>query len=231
MAVLAHRGGTGPWRENTLEAFVGALARGADGVEFDVRRSRDGRLVVHHDADIPGVGAIHALDRGDLPPWVPTLEEALGACAGAAVNVEVKNSPVDPGYDPKETVADEVVATLERMSGASKGPARVVVSSFWPPTVAAVRAVGPGWPTGLLVHPSRDAVDAARQAMELGCAALHPFHHQATNDLVGQVHEMGMAVVVWTVNEPDDLRAVAAAGADAVISDRVETARAVLGGP
>ena len=57
-------GGSGPWRENTLEAFAGALGLGADGVELDVRRTSDGRLVVHHDAEIAGAGAVHALRAG-----------------------------------------------------------------------------------------------------------------------------------------------------------------------
>ena len=78
---------------------------GADAVEFDVRRTADGVAVVHHDAVVPGVkgplppgGAIveqgfAALRR--LAPWIPTLEEALDACAGMWVDVEVKNSPAD----------------------------------------------------------------------------------------------------------------------------------------
>src|SRR5450432_3564900 len=100
--LLAHRGGAGPWRENTLEAFAAALRLGADGVELDVRRTSDGTLVVHHDAEIAGVGAIHALPARALPPWVPRLEDALGRCAGAIVNVEIKNAPVEPGFDPGE---------------------------------------------------------------------------------------------------------------------------------
>src|SRR5271156_1966051 len=116
VVVLAHRGGTGPWRENTLDAFAGALGQGADGVELDVRRTADGRLVVHHDAQIEGTGAIHALRARDLPPWVAGLEEALETCAGAAVNVEVKNAPVEAGFDPAETLAAEVVRTLAAFS-------------------------------------------------------------------------------------------------------------------
>ncbi|MGH9017440.1 MAG: glycerophosphodiester phosphodiesterase, partial [Acidimicrobiales bacterium] len=103
--LLAHRGGVGPYRENTLEAFRGAIDFGADGVELDVRRSADGRLVVHHDAEVPGVGAVHDLSAGELPDWIPSLEEALDVCAGAVVNVEVKNSPLEAGFDPDGTLA------------------------------------------------------------------------------------------------------------------------------
>src|SRR5579864_5513808 len=108
--VLAHRGGRGPWHENSLEAFTGALRTGADGVELDVRRSADGELVVHHDAEIPGAGLVGELRRHQLPEWVPTLGPALAACAGALVNVEIKNIPGDPGYDPGNRVSAGVAA-------------------------------------------------------------------------------------------------------------------------
>jgi len=70
---------------------------------------------------------------------------------------------------------------------------------------------------------------SADQAAGLGCVALNPFYRQVTPDLVDLVHAMDMAVVVWTVNEPDDLSAMATAGVDTVISDRVTDARVALG--
>jgi glycerophosphoryl diester phosphodiesterase len=230
IAVLAHRGGTGPWRENTLEAFSGALRLGADGVELDVRRTADGRLVVHHDAEIEGGGAVHTLRAGELPDWVPGLDEALETCAGAIVNIELKNAPVESGFDPTEATATQVVSVLATStSEPGRRPAHVIVSSFWPATLAAVRASGSAVATGLLVHPSLDAAQAAEQAVALGCVALHPFHSRATPDLVDLVHGLDMSVVVWTVNEPRDVAAAAAAGVDVVISDRVSDSLAALG--
>ena len=230
--VLAHRGGTGPWRENTIEAFRGALAAGAHGVELDVRLSADGALVVHHDAEVPGVGMIHACGRAALPAWIPTLHDALAACDGAAVNVEIKNMPTDPGYDPEHAVSVAVATCLRRAGDGGPWPARVAVSSFWPETLAAVRGEGPaadGVLLGLLVHPSLDVESALEHARELGCAALHPFHRQVDARVVGRAHDAGMAVVTWTVNEPSDLDAVVGAGVDAVITDRVADTLAHLG--
>ncbi|HXQ76054.1 MAG TPA: glycerophosphodiester phosphodiesterase [Acidimicrobiales bacterium] len=230
VTVLAHRGGAGPWRENTLEAFAGALRLGADGVELDVRRTADGRLVVHHDAEIDGAGEVHALRANELPPWVPGLDEALETCGAAAVNVEVKNAPVEPGFDPAETVATEVVSTLAALSRTpGRGPAHVIVSSFWPATLAAVHRAGPEVATGLLVHPSLDAAEAAERALSIGCVALHPFHAQVTPALVALAHGLGLGVATWTVNERHDVAAVAAAGVDVVISDRVTDALEALG--
>jgi len=230
ITVLAHRGGTGAWRENTLDAFSGALGLGADGVELDVRRTSDGALVVHHDAEIPGTGAIDDLRAADLPAWVPGLDQALETCAGALVNVEIKNAPVEPGFDPSERVAGQVVSALSALTAfPARAPAHVIVSSFWPATLAAVRQAGPDVALGLLVHPLFGAAQWAEEAAGLGCAALHPFQAQVTPELVDLVHDLGMAVITWTVNEPDELLAVAAAGVDGVISDRVTAAREALG--
>jgi glycerophosphoryl diester phosphodiesterase len=230
VGVLAHRGGTGPWRENTLEAFSGALRLGADGVELDVRRTADGRLVVHHDAEIEGGGAVQLLPAHDLPDWVPGLDEALEICAGAIVNIELKNAPVEPGFDPAEVAAAQVVSILAASTTApGRRPAHVVVSSFWPATLEAVHRDGPEVPTGLLVHPSLDVTQAAGQAQSIGCVALHPFHAQVTPALVDRVHDMGMSVATWTVNHDDDVVAVVGAGVDMVITDRVADTLRTLG--
>jgi glycerophosphoryl diester phosphodiesterase len=228
--ILAHRGGTGSWRENTTEAFSKALSLGADGVELDVRRTADGRIVVHHDPEIAGVGLIHTLSARELPEWVPGLDQALEACAGAVVNVEVKNSPLEPGFDPEETVASEVAAAVEATSPrADGGPRRVIVSSFWPASLVAVRRRCASVATGLLVHPSLEAAAAADQALQMGCVSLHLFHSQVTPALVTTVHGRGLAAAAWTVNEAADLAAMDGAAVDIVITDRVAGARAALG--
>jgi glycerophosphoryl diester phosphodiesterase len=230
--VLAHRGGRGPWKENSLEAFTGALNAGADGVELDVRRSADGAVVVHHDAQIPGAGLVHELRRPQVPEWVPTLDLALATCAGAIVNVEIKNFPVDPGYDPANRVSADVVAVLAEADAGAGGPARpahVIVSSFWPDALAAVSRAGGAVAIGLLVHPALDAVSAFETAVDLGCVAVNPHHSRVDAAFVGRAHALDLAVVTWTVNTPDELDGVVDAGVDVVITDSVADTLAHLG--
>jgi len=192
-----------------------------------VRRSADGELVVHHDAEVPGSGLVHECRYDELPSWVPTLGQALAACAGAVVNVEIKNVPSDPGYDPANGVSADVAAVLARGAGTGgPWPAHVIVSSFWPDTLAAL--AGPV-ALGLLVHPALDAASALGLAAGLGCAALHPHHSQVTTELVAGAHSQGLAVVTWTVNTPDEIDAVVGAGADGVITDAVGDTLAHLG--
>jgi glycerophosphoryl diester phosphodiesterase len=223
VTVLAHRGGTGPWHENSLEAFSAALDLGADGVELDVRRSADGALVVHHDAEVAGTGLIHERRRDQIPPWVPSLEKALETCARSVVNVEIKNLPTDPGYDPRDRVAATVATLLgEGVGPTQPWPTHVVVSSFWPDTLAAVRAAQDDIPLAILVHPSLDAVSALDTAAALGCVAVNPHHSRVDVELVRQAHERGLAVITWTVNSPDDIDAVLEAGVDVLITDAVK---------
>src|SRR5688500_4469246 len=103
--IWAHRGASRAKPENTLEAFREAKAQGADGVELDVRRTRDGAMAVRHDATLPDGRAIHELDVPDLPGFVPLLDAVLDACDGMVVNIEIKNVPVDIDFDPTELMA------------------------------------------------------------------------------------------------------------------------------
>jgi glycerophosphoryl diester phosphodiesterase len=229
VAVLGHRGGRGPEPENSLGAFRRALASGAAGVELDVRRTADGVAVVHHDPTLADGRVIAATSAAALPEEVPTLAAALATCAGAAVDVEVKSSPLEPGHDPAEALAREVAGLVASVAGHPGGPAAVLVSSFWPSTVAAVRAAEPGVPTGLLVHPALEVRAGLDQAAALGCTTLLPFRDQLDLALAEAAHILGIAVVVWTVNDRAGLVAAADAGADAVVTDEVELAVEVLG--
>jgi glycerophosphoryl diester phosphodiesterase len=225
--VLAHRGYTEGFAENTLDAFLAAGRLGADGVELDVRRSADGALVVHHDAALPGGAAISETRVRDLPPHVPLLAEVLGACDAMLVNVEIKNSPGDPGHDPTGALAAAVAGEIAE-SGRS---ASVVVSSFDAPTIDAVRSADPGLAVGWLLAPGSDPLDAVAPAVERGYQAIHPFVGRVGPALVAEARSAGLAVHVWTVNAPDALREMVHLGADAVITDRLTEALAIAAGP
>ena len=222
--VWAHRGCTEPaenapegFTENTLDAFVEARRRGADGVELDVRLTADGGLAVHHDAEVPGLGLICELGVADLPAHVPLLADALGACEGMLVNVEIKNAPQDPGWDEGEAVAALTAAAIEEAGWTD----RVLVSSFQPATLRAVQAADERLPIGALWGWAAEPGPALAVAAASGFRAVHPFVTLVTADLVSQAHAAGLAVNVWTVNAPADLAAMVALGVDAVITDRL----------
>jgi glycerophosphoryl diester phosphodiesterase len=199
-------------------------------VELDVRRSADGELIVHHDAEVAGAGLVQELRRDQIPAWAPTLVRALAACAGAVVNVEVKNVPTDPGCDPDNRVSADVAAVLAAGAGSDEPwPAQIMVSSFWPDALAAVGRAQPTTSLGLLVHPALDALTALDTVKDLGCVALNPHHSQVSAELVSRAHALDVAVVTWTVNSPADLENVVGAEVDVVITDSVADTLAHLG--
>lgn len=222
--VYGHRGASADAPENTLAAFALARQQGADGVELDVRRSADGALVVHHDPVLATGPVIARTPAADLPGWLPLLTAALGELEGLVVNIEIKNSPFEPDHDPARTLADDVVAVLEGRGNRD----RVVVSSFDLATVDRVHDLAPSVPTGFLtfVHPV--GAPAVALAAERGHVAIHPHEGTVDADFVAHAHDAGLAVNVWTVDDPDRIRALAAAGVDGIITNVPGRAREVL---
>jgi glycerophosphoryl diester phosphodiesterase len=224
--VLAHRGAGRRAPENTIAAFRVARDLGADGVELDVRRTRDGVLVVSHDPVVAGFGLLveHPFETlRAAVPTVPTLEESFDALAGMLVNVEIKCFPTEPDADPERVVVHGVVEMVERRALHD----HVIVSSFELEAIDVTRTldarVTTAWLTIGLAPETSLPIVAAR-----GHAWLHPDRATmlAARDeglvidaAVRDARELGIRIDVWTVDEPDDVRALAAAGVDAIVTN------------
>jgi glycerophosphoryl diester phosphodiesterase len=228
MYVLAHRGASATFPENTLAAFAAARAQGADGVELDVRRTADGALAVRHDPALADGRLVAATQAPDLPAEVPLLDAALDTCTGlAVVNVEIKNWPGDPDFDPEERVTDAVVAALARRDQLEDG--RILVSSFHRPTVDRVRALAPMLATGLLTIDVPDPDGLAAGLVQDGHRALHPHHAFVDERVVAACRRAGLAVNTWTCDDPERIRWLAEIGVDAVVTNDPPVALAALG--
>jgi glycerophosphoryl diester phosphodiesterase len=226
MLILAHRGAHEPEtpgvRENTVDAFRAALDVGAAGVELDVRRSADGVLVVHHDAALPGGGPVGDTPAAALPGWMPTLDAALAVLdAATLVNLEVKNSPLEPDFDATHAVAAQLAPVADRH------PARYLVSSFNLATLDAFRVASRA-PTGWLTVPGFDQIAALHSVVDGGHNALNPHHSAITAELVAAAHAAGVQVVAWTVDDPADIERLAGFGVDVLITDRPALAVATV---
>jgi len=215
-AIWAHRGASVACRENTIEAFVEARAQGAAGVELDVRRTADGAMAVHHDANLPDGRPIVELEASTLPDHVPLLDAALDACHGMVVNIEIKNVEVDPDFDPDQLLARSVVELVHERDAAGD----VLVSCFGLAAIDRVRALDPAVPTGYLASARSDQMAALQRAIEGGHAAFHPYDLVVNPALVAAAHDAGVAVNVWTVDDPDRIRWLAhECGVDAIITN------------
>jgi glycerophosphoryl diester phosphodiesterase len=237
--VLGHRGASAEAPENTLAAFRLALEQGADGFELDARRCATGEVVIVHDADLARVAGaplrvrdapLAALRALDVGAWkgerfrgerIPLLSEVLETLPGAVVNVELKS---EGGRD-----LSLAHAAAEAIWRAGAG-GRVVVSSFDWRLVAAFRLASPDVPAGLLFEEAR----AWRVPLFLGLralrpAAVHPERILATEARVRRWSRRGLAVNVWTVDDPAEAARLARAGAAAVITNAPAQVRAALG--
>lgn len=220
--VIAHRGASHDERENTVAAFRLAADMGADAVELDVRRSVDGQLVVHHDPRLADGRAIAGTLTSELPRHIPTLEQALAACEGMWVNVEIKNLPGEDGFDPDLTIADRTMELLQSLDH----PDRWLVSCFHPPTIDRCRVVAPAIPTALLAI--NVPTDIAADLAAAGHAAFHPWAPLVTPEVVGLCHDAGLAINVWTCDNPAQIAELAGWGVDGICTNRPDVAVAVL---
>lgn len=241
--VVAHRGASSTHPENTLPAFEAAVALGAPAVELDVRLTADGVPVVMHDPDVArttdGRGFVHeltaaevtALSAGtaDEPARVPTLAEALTCLSGrAAVAMEIKSIPGEPGYDPDgEPIVEAALAEVER-SG-FEGP--VLVVSFNPRSVRRARELAPEVATGILSTEHVDPRDALALARDEGHDLVLPGVRAllaAGPGFVAEAHAAGVRVGTWTVDDPARVRELLAWGVDAIASNDPGAALAAL---
>ncbi len=223
--VYGHRGSSAAAPENTLEALGLARDQGADGVELDVRRSADGILVLHHDASLADGRIVSATDHGDLPASVPTLGAALDICGGMIVNIEIKNIPGEADFDATCRLADDVVELLDTRGGGD----RVLVSCFHLATIDRVKERAPSTPTGFLTLVDPTPADSVRLAADRGHDAIHPDLLLVDAAGVASAPAAGLAVNTWTVDEPEDLRSLAALGVDGVVTNVPDIALRVFG--
>lgn len=236
--IIAHRGASGYAPENTLEAFDLAVQQRADGVELDVHLTRDGELLVAHDERIDrvsdGSGWIHQMSAQQIKRYdfnrlhpeyqgakAPLLSEVyeLLKPSGLIINVELKNSLIP--YEGME----EKLLTLASAMGMED---RIIYSSFNHPSMLYLKSLDRSARCGLLYDCL--LLDPARYAADAGMDALHPRYHQLLNmeDYCEQAHARGVQVNTWTVNFERDMKRVIALGADAVITNYPDRAKALF---
>jgi len=225
--VIGHRGAAGVAPENTLASFALALAQGAGGLELDVHLSRDGELIVCHDATLDrtttGSGYICELTleeirRFDAGLWfhesfrgerVPVLAEVLDlAPPGVLLNVEVKDA-----YEGK--IVEPLLQLLHRRGRLDD----VVFSSFDHKCVRELKRLAPAAKIGLLY--AANLADHAGYAAQLGVAvhSLHPNYKLFGQEDAATAAAAGLRVYPYTVNHVEELRKMIRFGVAGIITD------------
>jgi glycerophosphoryl diester phosphodiesterase len=234
--VIAHRGASHEAVENTIAAFRLARAQGADGVELDVMRCASGEVVVFHDDDLVRLGKragdVRALSWDELRAVeldggerIPLLEDVLEELGPLLVNVELKSAPRWQARVVDDGLAAAVAEILLRHDAGE----RALVSSFDPLLLARFRVRARAVSTGLLfAHDQALPWRRAWTAPLLRPTAMHPESVLVDARALAAWHARGFAVNVWTVDDPGELRLLAALGVDGVITNRPKFARSVL---
>lgn len=222
--VAGHRGMPLQFPDNTLAGFR-AAAEIVSMVELDVRRSVDGRWVLSHDPRLLGHvvsesawETLAELDLGD-GHHPALLDDVLEQVPDLRLDVEMKNAPTEPGFEPDHRTALEVAPRLR--SGD-------VLTSFYWPTVDAVRERHPSVATGLLVGAGGSLSDAIQHAIHLGHELVAPHFSLLSEATVAAALEAGLSVATWTVNEPEDALAFASWGVSTIIADDILRISAAL---
>jgi glycerophosphoryl diester phosphodiesterase len=228
MLVIGHRGASAAFAENTIAAFLGAVEQGADGVELDVRRTRDGRMALCHDDALVDGRVLVETAFDDLPAGVCDLASALDACAPLAmVNIEIKNWPDDRDFDATEQLAEQVVALLAERGELGRG--RHLISCFHLPTIDRVHELCPDLPTAWLLGLIEDPARLIDKAAERGHTAVHPHEVFVDQAFVDRAHAAGLHLNTWTCNDPERIKELEAMGVDAVVTDVPDVALRALG--
>ena len=222
--MLAHRGVSSEFVENSIEAFGAARSHGADGVELDARRMADGGVAVYHDPRLADGRVIVELDDGSLPDEVPSLLAALEACEGLIVNIEIKNMPGEPDFDPTNAVSDAVAEVVTRLGYENS----VLISSFNLSAVDAFHRRVPKASTGWLLADVEDWQDRLDRLSTGGHGAIHPPAWRTTAELVQAAHDRDIEVNVWTVDDPGEMRRLLDCGVDGLITNEPRVARDVV---
>ncbi len=229
-AIFAHRGAKSVAPENTLPAFQKALDMGVAGVELDVQCSADGEMVVIHDFTVDrltdGTGKVAELTYAQIAQLdagrhfdaaftgtpIPTLDQVFDLIGDRCqVNIEIKSTAWDGGPE---------VEAVVRFIQQRKLHEQVIVSSFNPTCLIAMRWHDPKIPLGLLYHQALPIfLRRAWTGPFIAPEALHP-HYSLIDDAYMQwAHSQGHYVNTWTVNDLSVARRLADLGVDTIISD------------
>jgi len=226
LLIIAHRGSSGEYPENTLSAFEAAVRDGADWCELDVQLSRDGRLVVIHDATVDrttdGHGAVAELTMAELKtldaarrfdgkssakfigerlPELDQVFDAVGGCSGLNIELKAKGT-------------GRAVADLIKRRDAYGS---AMVSSFDRDELATVASIDPAIRLGVLGE--RDPASMFETARRLDAWSVNPRFDLATAEFCAEAHRRGLRVLTWTVDAADLMRQLAANGVDGIMTN------------
>ena len=215
MLKVGHRGARAYEPENTIRSFKKALELGSNAVELDVRMTKDGEVVVFHDAEVErttdGKGLVNELTLKEIKQlktekdeMIPTLEEAL----------DFLDEKLKVLIELKETGLEAKVLKTVQKKGLENN---VVIVSFLEEALRKVRKLNEKVETGLIYVKNKNPVRSATELKANYLLPLYRFTHTAD---VQKAHQNGLKVIVWTINQPEEVADYMEKGVDGITSDK-----------
>ena len=238
MKVLAHRGFSGNYPENTMLAFRKAIEAGADGIELDIHESRDGQLVIIHDENLVRTTGIDGIvsdftlaeltktrasrtksDAFDTP--IPSFEEFCDFASNGSfiTNVEIKTN--NQWYQDIEHKAVDMIRAFGLQD-------RIIFSSFNWISVMRAKQLAPEIPCGFLYDGNKH-LHLAPQTKDAGIQFMHPDFALLDDDIVAECRENGIGLNVWTINEESQMRRLIDWDVNAAITNYPDMCLRLLG--
>lgn len=228
---FAHRGFSGKYLENTMEAFQAAYEAGADGVELDVQLTQDGEVIIFHDAtldrltnttgwvaewtaeELSNIRMLQSTSTGKKLYKITTLKEYMEWVQDKDLitNIEIKSiTSEDYGLERK------VLRSVQEYGIKDK----VLISSFHKNALLRVKDLDSTMECGLLTPGCNSKILHLTQA--LGVEYIHPHYTSITKDLVLEAERIGLEMNVWTVNDGYALEKMLELGPLGIITDHPE---------
>lgn len=214
---IGHRGVRGEAPENTISAFQRAIAHGVNAIELDVRQTKDYELIVFHDANfkkLTGVNAqVSTLTLSQIKKLkvggeeIPTLDEAL-----TFIDKKVKKILIEI----KEVGTEKKVLNVVKKHKLKEA---VVVASFHERALQNVRKVDKTIETGLIYVIHQNPIKAAKSLQANYLVSMYRFT-QTKN--IEKAHSEGLKIIVWTVNDRQEIKKYIEKGVDGVATDKPE---------
>lgn len=235
--VFAHRGASGYCPENTMAAFNKALELGATGIETDVQRTKDGRLVLIHDESLKRTTGVNQLVKDvtyedlailDAGTWfhsdfseehIPSLEQLLHLTKerNTILNLELKN-----GLVPYTGMEEEVIQAVRKFDMSHC----VIISSFNHYSLVLSKKLAPEIKTGILYM--EGLYRPWDYAASIQADALHAYKYAVLPDWVKEAYEHGISYHPFTVNEEGEMERMLQYGVSGIITDYPDKLLAVL---
>lgn len=211
---IGHRGAKGYEPENTIKSFKKAISLGVDAIEFDVRKTKDGKLVIFHDKKVDklteGKGLVNNLTLDEIKELrvqgeeILTLQEALNFIGKKVkkIFVELKES----GFE------TEVLKEIKKR----KLEDRVIVISFLKDVLKTVRKLNKKIETGLIYVRHKNPI---KTVLSLGANYLVAFYRFIHTRDIEKAHDNDLKVIVWTINKKSEAKEYKKKGVDGIVSD------------